>query len=227
MELLNLKQGSEEWLAVRLSHFTASEAPIMMGASKHMSRDDLLTYKTTKVEEEVGYFTQKIYDKGHEVEEMARPIAERILGEDLFPVTGALMVEGLPLLASFDGLTMMEDKGFEHKQFNAEKAKNLESSQEIQSEHYWQLEQQMLVSEAESILFMMSDGTETNNVHLFYQSVPQRRAALIAGWKQFQKDLENHEPKVYEPELEAEAIMDLPALTVQLVGEVKVSELLS
>lgn len=224
MEILNLTQGSEEWLAIRLSHFTASEAPIMMGASKHMSRDDLLTYKTTQIEEEVSYFTQKIYDKGHEVEALARPIAERILGEDLYPVTGVLMVEDLPFLASFDGLTMMEDTAFEHKQWNQEKAKTVEAK-ELEPEHYWQLEQQLVVSGAEKCLFMMSDGTEENIVYMVYTSVPERRAQLIAGWKQFQKDLEGYEPKVYAPEPEAEAIMDLPALTVQLVGQVKESNL--
>tara|TARA_R110002049_G_scaffold282589_2_gene462433 strand:+ start:9663 stop:11348 length:1686 start_codon:yes stop_codon:yes gene_type:complete len=225
MEILhNLVQGSDAWLAIRLSHFTASEAAIMMGASKHMSRDDLLTYKTTQIEEEVGYFTQKIYDKGHEVEALARPIAERILGEELYPVTGALMVEGLPFLASFDGLTMMEDTSFEHKQWNKEKAKTVEAK-ELEPEHYWQLEQQLLVSGAEKSMFVMSDGTEENMVHMFYKSVPERRDQLIAGWKQFQKDLENYEPTAYAPEPEAEAIMDLPALTVQLVGQVKESNL--
>ena len=196
----------------------------MMSASKHMSRDDLLAYKTTQIEEEVGYFTQKIYDKGHEVEALARPIAERILGEDLYPVTGVLMVEDLPLLASFDGLTMMEDTAFEHKQLNQEKAKTV-TDEELAPEHYWQLEHQLLVSGAEKSMFVMSDGTEENMVHTFYVSVPERRAKLIAGWKQFQKDLESYQPKVYQEKPEAEAIMDLPALTVQLVGEVKQSNL--
>jgi len=225
MELLNLVQGTDEWLAARLSHFTASEAPIMMGASSHMSRDDLLKYKTTTIQEEVSYFTQLIFDKGHKLEEMARPIAEKILHEELYPVTGKLEVEGLPLLASFDGLDLMEEAGFEHKQWNEEKAKKLDSSQKIQPEHFWQLEQQLLVSGAEMILFMMSDGTEVNNVYLKYASVPERRAELIAGWKQFQKDLDGYTPVEYTPAPEANAIMELPSLSIQLVGEVKGSNL--
>lgn len=224
MKILNLVQGSEEWKAIRLTHFTASEAPIMMGVSPHMSRDDLLAYKTTQNEKEVSYWTQKIYDKGHEVEAKARPIAERLLGEDLYPVTGAERIESMPLLASFDGLTMMEDKCFEHKQFNQEKAAKLNDG-EVLPEHYWQIEQQLLVSGAESCMFMISDGTESNMEYVFYHSVPERRAALIAGWKQFQKDLENYVPKVYEEMPEAEAIMDLPALSIQLVGQVKESNL--
>lgn len=224
MKILNLVQGSEEWKAIRLSHFTASEAPIMMGASSHMSRDDLLTYKTTQNEKEVSRFTQFIFDKGHELEALARPIAESILGDDLYPVTGALMVEDLPLLASFDGLTMMEDVAFEHKQWNKEKAEKLERG-EFLPEHYWQMEQQLLVSGADNCMFMFSDGTENNMICKAYISNPKRRAQLIAGWKQFQKDLENHQPTVYQEKPEAEAIMDLPALTIQLVGEVKQSNL--
>lgn len=222
--LHNLVQGSEEWLAVRLSHLTASEAPMVMSASPHMSRDDLLAYKTTQNEKEVSYWTQKIYDNGHEVEAKARPIAESILGEELYPVTGCLEVEGLPLLASFDGLTMMEDISFEHKQFNKEKAAKLKAG-EFLPEHFWQLEHQLLVSGAESCFFMISDGTEENMVYQKYESVPERRAQLIAGWKQFQKDLENYVPKVYEEAPEPEAIMDLPALSIQLVGQVKESNL--
>jgi len=218
MKTLDLQQGSEEWLAVRLSHFTASEAPVMMGVSPYMSRDDLLSYKTTQNEKEVSYWTQKIYDKGHEVEALARPIAERILGEDLYPVTGALMFEGLPLLASFDGLTMMEDTSFEHKQWNQEKAAKIAETMDVEPVHYWQLEHQLLVSNSEQALFMMSDGTEKNEIHVYYRSEPERRAQLIAGWKQFQKDLENYEPKVYQEAPEPEAVKDLPAITYRMNG---------
>lgn len=223
--LHNLVQGSEEWKAVRLSHFTASEAPVMMGASPHMSRDDLLAYKATQNEKEVSYWTQKIYDKGHEVEALARPIAESILGEELYPVTGCLEVEDLPLLASFDGLNMMETINWEHKQWNATKAAKIAETGELGEEYFWQVEHQLLVSGAEKTMFTMSDGTEENKVFRLYRSVPERRAQLIAGWKQFQKDLENYVPKVYEEMPEPEAIMDLPALSIQLVGQVKESNL--
>lgn len=225
MELLNLQQGSDEWLAVRLSHFTASEAPIMMGASPHMSRDDLLTYKTTQIQEEVDCFTQKIYDKGHELEALARPLAETIIGTELYPVTGRDDIEGMPLLASFDGLDMMEQQGFEHKQWNESKAISIAESGELFPEYYWQLEHQLLVSGADYILFVMSDGTEDNFVSLKYQSDPDRRKQLIAGWNQFQKDLVGYVPAEYIPAPEGKAPRELPALSIQLVGQVTGSNL--
>ena len=225
MKILKLIQGSPEWLATRLSHFTASEAAIMMGASPHMTRDDLLTYKTTQVQEEVDYFTQKIYDQGHDLEEAARPIAEGILGLELYPVTGSLDVEGLPLLASFDGLDMMHEVGFEHKQWNQEKAAKMAASGEVLEEYCWQLEQQLLVADAEYILFVMSDGTEDNLVSIRYSSEPKRRKQLIAGWTQFKKDLVGYVPKEYKPAAVGEVPDQLPSLSIQLMGEVKSSNL--
>lgn len=225
MELLKLIQGSPEWLATRLSHFTASEAAIMMGDSPHMSRDELLTYKTTTVQEEVDSFTQRIYDKGHALEEMARPIVERIIGQDLYPVTGRLDVDGLPLLGSYDGLTMMQDLVFEHKQWNAEKAKVMSETNSVLLEYAWQLEQLLLVSDAKEAVFVMSDGAEDNFVLIRYESIVERRAKLIAGWKQFAKDLVGYEPKEYKPAAVGTVPDQLPSLSIQLMGEVKSSNL--
>lgn len=226
METLNLIQGSAEWLATRLNYFTASEAAVMMGDSPHMSRDDLLTYKKTTVQAEVDHWTQKIYDKGHALEKQVLPIVEKILGKDLYPVTGAAEVEGLPLLASFDGLDMMEEAGFEHKQWNAAKAAQMRESSEVLPEYVWQLEHQLLVSGAQFILFVMSDGTEENMLRLHYESDPELRARLIAGWKQFAADLQNHVPAEYLPAPEAKAIKELPALHITLVGQVRNSNLI-
>jgi predicted phage-related endonuclease len=226
METLNLIQGSAEWLATRLNYFTASEAAVMMGDSPHMSRDDLLTYKKTTVQAEVDHWTQKIYDKGHALEKQVLPIVERILGKDLYPVTGAAEIDGLPLLASFDGLDMMEEAGFEHKQWNAAKAAQMRESSEVLPEYVWQLEHQLLVSGAQFILFVMSDGTESNWFELRYESLPERRAQLIAGWKQFAEDLETHVPAEYLPAPQAKAIKELPALHISLVGQVRNSNLI-
>lgn len=226
MKTLNLVQGSSAWHAVRLNHFTASEAPIMMGASPHMSRDDLLTYKKTTVQAEVDHWTQKIYDKGHALEKLALPLAEMIIGADLYPVTGSAEISGLPLLASFDGLDMLEETGFEHKQWNAAKAAQMRESGNVLPEYVWQLEHQLLVSGAASILFVMSDGTPDKWYQIHYSADPALREQLIAGWKQFAKDLETHEPKQYAAAPEAKAIKELPALQISLVGQVRNSNLI-
>lgn len=228
MQTLNLIQGSDEWKAIRLECLTASEAPIMMGVSPHMSRDDLLKYKTTGDEQEISRYQQIIFDKGHAYEAMARPLAEQRCfgGDELFPLTGQLIVDGMRMLASYDGLIMpMQNKSWEHKQFNKELYELVQSGGELEPKHYWQLEHQAIVGELEEVVFTVSDGTDDNKADLIYIPRPERRAELIAHWKQFVADLENYQPQVYMPAPAARVIEQLPALAVQLAGEVKQSNI--
>ena len=224
MRVLNLTQGSDDWIAARLECFTASEAPAMMGASKYMSRDELLHMKSTGETKPVTSFQQKIFDKGHSTEAMARPIIEEIIEEDLYPVTGIL--ENTKLLASFDGLTLMEDIVFEHKMWNETLAENVRNEQ-LEPQYYWQLEQQLLVSGAEDVIFVVSDGTKDKmeTMYYHYRSVPSRRSELLMGWDQFEKDLENYTPPVKVEKVKANQVEELPTLMVELTGQVNNSNL--
>ena len=215
MKAINLKQGTDQWVQFRLTHLTASEAPIMMGTSKYMSRDDLLTYKKTKEPAVVNRFQQVIFDKGHEAERMARPIVEKNIGEELYPVVGTEEIDGLPLLVSLDGITMCEETIFEHKQFNKELFEIVKNKKPLPPNIYWQIEQQLLVSGAKKCIFVCSDGTEDNFAQCEYVAVRGRSKKLIDGWKQFVKDLESHVPQIYE-KVEPETIRDLPAITYNI-----------
>ena len=219
MKTLNLQQGSDEWSAIRAKHFTASEAPAMLGMSKYMSRQELLRQKATGYIPEVDSAKQRLFDKGHEAEAAARPIVEEIIGDELFPVTGSLEFDGLPLLASFDGLTMSEDIVWENKLFNASLVNDIESG--ALDNHYWpQLEQQLLVSGAVKAYFTTSDGTPENTVGMWYQSVPKRRAQLIAGWKQFAEDLANYQHVEVIQAAVAAPTEGFGALVLQVEGRV-------
>jgi hypothetical protein len=217
MKHINVTQGSEAWLKLRKDFFTASEAPMMMGDHKNISRNQLLDAKkgwTTIVDE----YLQKLFDKGHATEEAARPLAAADVGEDLFPVTGSLEVEGLALLASFDGLTMFDDVCFEHKLFNKTLAENVLNNV-LEPHYYWQLEQQLLVSGAEKCFFVTSDGTKDNWQAMYYVSVPERREALIKGWKQFAIDLESHEPQAkVEKAVTSGPVRELPSINYKING---------
>ena len=85
MKVHNVQQGTPEWHALRASHFTASEAPAMMGASKFQTRNDLLAMKKTGIVPDVTPQQQAAFDKGHATEEMARPLTEEDIGEELYP----------------------------------------------------------------------------------------------------------------------------------------------
>lgn len=221
MKILNLVQGSEEWHAHRAKHFNASDAAAMMGVSKYKTRQQLLREYATGFTKDVDAATQARFDKGHAAEAAARPIAEAMLGEALYPVTGVAEVDGLQLSASFDGLIMTEETSWEHKLLNQRIVAQMQV-RELEAEYYWQLEHQQLVSGAEKTLFTTSDGTEENAHHIFYASIPERRAELIAGWKQFAEDLANYQHVEAAPEVVAAPVVDLPAVSVQVSGAIAI-----
>ena len=224
MKTHNLVQNTPEWHQVRAKHFTASEAPALIGVSPYMNRTELLTLKKTGVAKEVDEFTQRRFDQGHAVEEKARAFAEEIIGEELYPITGSVNLEGLDLLASFDGLTMMQDIAWEHKLLNEKLDESL--AQGIIPDQYKpQLEQQLLISGADKTLFMASDGTTERMRYAWYKSDPTLRDQLIASWKQFQDDLKTFEPPQSEVTHETERMEDLPALIVKVSGEITSSNL--
>ena len=236
MRVYNLRQGSDEWHALRASvDGAASEAPVMMGASKKMRRDELLAMKKLGIEREISEYVQRfIFPQGHEAEALARPLVEVILETDLYPVTGTREVEGLTLLASLDGTTDFEDTLFdeeiwipspgdllfEHKLWNQSLVAMVNAGEVDDPEKYWQLEQQALVTGVYRIKFVVSDGTETNMVHCWYKSQPERRKQLIRGWHQFVSDLKDYEhiEKVIKPE--AKVVRNLPTPSIRINGEI-------
>lgn len=220
MKVHNVQQGTPEWLALRASHFTASEAPAMMGASKFQTRNDLLVMKKTGIVPDVTPQQQAAFDRGHATEEMARPLAEEDIGEELYPIVGT----SGNLLASMDGATMLGDVLFEHKLWNEKVATQIRAG-ELEPHYYWQLEQQLLVSGAERVLFVCSDGTRDKYVSMEYTPVPGRREALIAGWAQFEQDLGEFEVKEAKVEVIGAAPDQLPALRIEVTGMVTASNL--
>lgn len=223
MKIHEVVQGSDEWHALRAECNTASEAPVMAAVSKQMKRNELLSAKYTGESKEVSWWVQRfLFDKGHAAEASARPIAERIAGEDLYPIT-ATSDDHPWLLASFDGCTMLEDVIFEHKLINDELRT---ATVETLPEHYKvQMDQQLAVSGAEKCLFMASDGTEDDCNWFWYETTPERIASLMAGWEQFKADLEAYEPQEQKVAPQGETPDKLPALSIQMTGGVQASNL--
>lgn len=220
MQIHNVPQGSPEWLALRSNYFTASEAPAMMGASKYQSRTDLLAQKKTGIVPEVGAAQQKLFDRGHATEALARAIIETQIGEDLFPVVAT---EG-NLLASVDGMDMLGNVLFEHKLWNESLAARVRAG-ELDPHYFWQLEQQLLVTGADRVIFACSDGTEQNLVQMEYRPEPGRREQLLAGWRQFEADLASFQPAPAAAQVVGSAPDSLPALRIEVTGMVTASNL--
>lgn len=220
MKIHNVAQGSIDWHNLRADHFTASEAPAMMGASKYQTRTELLAAKKSGISPEVTSSQQRIFDKGHAAEAGARPIAEEQIGEELYPI---VCTEG-NLLASLDGATMLGDTIFEHKLWNESLAAQVRAG-DLEPHYYWQLEQQLLVSGAEKAIFVCSDGTRENFVSMEYRPVHGRAEQLLAGWKQFEQDLAEFVPTESAPVVIGKAPDELPALRIELTGMVTGSNL--
>lgn len=224
----DLVQGSPEWLAYRKDHFNASDAPAMMGVSPYKTRAQLLHEMHTGLTAEVDAATQRRFDDGHRFEALARPIAAKILGEDLYPVTGSA---GL-LSASYDGLTMLEDVAFEHKTLNDELRSVMVDGCDgdaLPMHYQVQMEQQCMVAECPNVLFMASvwDGeTLIEERHCWYTSNPQLADKIRAGWDQFALDLAAYVPPAA---VEAKPIgrtpENLPALRIEVTGQVTASNL--
>ncbi len=223
----DVQQGTNQWHSLRADHFTASEAPAMMGVSPYLSRDELLKQKALRlVDAEIDSHKAALFQAGHDAEAGYRPIAEAQIDDDLYNITGTRDVDGLPLLASFDGLTMDRTIGFEHKLWSGKVAAQLADTGEPAPHHYWQLEQQLLVSGAKRIMFATSDGTAGRSAWVWYESKPERRAQLIAGWKQFAADLAVWAPAEAKPAPVVGKTPDnLPALLIQVTGAVTASNL--
>jgi len=224
MKILEIVQGSSEWLAARRNYCTASEASAMMGCHPTIKRSELLRMKATGDEKEYSQWVEEVlFARGHEVEALARPIAEKIIGEELYPCTAT--DDAGELLASFDGLTMDETICCEIKQLNKEKVAQVEAVIVPECD-YWQCIQQLAVAEAEKCLYVVSDGTEEGTVHCWLDRDPDAEAKLRGSWAQFQRDLLTYEHRPEEaPKPIGRSPENLPALRIEVQGSVAASNL--
>lgn len=234
MKIHELTQGSPEWLAYRAQHFNASDAPAMMGCSPYKTRAKLLREMHTGVAADVDIATQKRFDNGHRAEALARPLAEQIVGEDLYPVTGS---EGR-LSASFDGLTLDESTVFEHKALNAEIRAAFDlidglvgggddaPGRLLPIHHRVQMEQQLHVSGAGRALFLATewsaDGELIEQRSVWYLPDDELRGQILAGWAQFERDLQAYVLPDTPAPAAAEPMESLPAVAVRMDGSLVV-----
>lgn len=226
----NLIQGSQEWHSYRAAHDNASDAPAMMGVSSYKTRDQLIAERATGIVPEVDAATQRLFDSGHRFEALARPLAEKIIGEELYPCTGSEN-ETSRLSASFDGLTMLEDVAFEHKRLNKRLREALAvpdcTGADLPMEYQIQMEQQCAVSCCERVLFMASEWDDQDQLieemHCWYTPNLELRAQIVAGWEQFHKDVAAYVPPEAKPmKIVAEPVEALPAVFGKVSGDLAI-----
>lgn len=224
MREVDVQQGTPEWHAHRAKTHNASDAPAMMGASPYVSRTELVRRVATGIVPEVDPATQRRFDDGHRVEPALRALAESLTGEEFFPVV-AVSGDGY-LGASFDGVTMDEEIIFEGKQSNASKIADIERDV-IPPVDYWQIVHQFAVAEkAVTCLYLVGDGSKSGTAHMVIDrdrvkhDIPKLRAA----WEQLDKDVAAYAPEPAAPIVVAAPVTALPAVTVQIDGQIAVRE---
>ena len=219
MKIIDCVQGTPEWHEARRTHYrTASTASAMMGARG--SRSATIRQAATGIEPEVSDWVKaNLFDPGHEIEAMARPMAEEIIGEALYPVT-ATTDDGY-LLASFDGITMGEDVAWECKSWNEDKVCRMLADGLVPLEDRYQVMQQLAVMGLGSrVLYMVTDGTTENCEILWAIATGNEYATLAPHWAQFDLDVENYAHVEPSPTLVGEVISALPSVFVQVEGRV-------
>lgn len=236
MQIVSLTQGSQAWHQHRAQHWNASDAPAMMGCSSYKTRSELVRELATGIAPEADAATERRFADGHRFEALARPLAEEIIGEELSPCVGT---EG-KLSASFDGLTFMNDVGFEHKSLNqglrdafadidtvAPEYREAKAGRLLPLQYQVQMEQQAAVAGCERILFMATkwtpDGTLLEQLHCWYTPNPELRTQILAGWEQLALEVAAYVPaESGAAPVVAEPVESLPAVAVQLQGSLAV-----
>lgn len=226
MNAVDLIQGSAEWHAHRAQHDNASDAPAMMGCSPYETRTEALHRLATGITPVVDAATQARFAEGHRCEALARPLAEAIIGEPLYPVTGTKGRRS----ASFDGLTLSERKNFEHKMLNDRlRAVMVDgcTGADLPLDYRVQMEQQSEISGCEETLFMATKwkgDTLLEERHCWYKPDLALREQINAGWDQFNKDRASYVPLEVIDKPVAKVVTSLPSVSVQVSGALVVRD---
>ena len=217
----NLVQGSDAWHEFRFNHYGASEAAAMLNISKTVQRNELLRLKKTGTKKEFSDYVQKfVLDHGHKVEGLARPIIEKQIGEELYPITAS---DG-DFSCSCDGIVMGGETVWEHKQFSQSLFDSIASG-ELPEEHWPQCQQVLMITGAKKLIFTVSDGTNENIESMDVYPDQEKFNKIIAGWAQFDKDVAEYVPVEFSEKPSADTIESLPSASIQARGEIVVSNL--
>lgn len=225
MRLIEVEQGSEDWLALKARHHGASEAGVMMGCHPSITRAELVRMKATCDSKEFGAWVQaNLLDKGLALEATARSLAETRLG--LLDLAPAVAIDDDDyLMASLDGLDLNGDVGWEHKSWNAALAALMRAGT-IPDYIRWQLEHQAYVCYLDSIWLTCSDGGDRHE-DLLFRPDAVRQQRLLTAWHQFDVDVEayqaKHQPTVIP--VIGTAVRALPTLAIEIIGEVRTSNI--
>lgn len=178
-KIVDLKQGTPEWLAYRKKKRTATDVAAIMGHSPYQTALEVYSEKLSKKIKPIDPEKEFIFSLGHKTEEAARTEYSLITGAEMRPICVESTVHE-SLFASLDGLYEEENRAIEVKLVGKdalEKAKDhtLPMSERLHYHHYLQIQAQLLV-------------LDSNEMDIFYVDPKKNKVILTVS-----KDVETQE----------------------------------
>jgi len=189
MKVLNIKQGSPEWLQSRRESFNASETPALFECSPFVPRNPLELAHIKYGDLEV--FQNEAMRAGNENEQWIREYVEKETGETFSPLVG-VWDEDERFRASFDGINFDGDTVLEIK-YSRHTHEALRRG-EIPRHYMIQMQHQLLVSGAERAIFAVAHP-DTKEVIIRDDITPQRQMMdeIVSRWIEFEKEYKGKE----------------------------------
>ena len=205
MYLVNLEQGSADWLEWRMGGIGGSDAPIIMGVSPYQKREDLLSKKIVRRFGAVRKTNNGKTDamlRGLEKEPMVRDTYNRRTGRDLQPQCG--IHDKLKWMrASFDGL-LIPDYSLVLEIKCPNKNDHSSAIEGLVPTHYWpQMQHLLAVSGGQKLHYLSWSENRFFGERHFAKVVvlpdPAYQAELIEAEKMFVDDMKKGRAKLKNP----------------------------
>lgn len=163
MKIIDLEQGSKEWLKWRLTRHTATDSPVCLGVSPYKTKRDLF-FEKMGLGEAVDTSKEYIFAQGHKAEAFLRDYIRETLGYDFAPIC-AESSEIPYMAASLDG--HIPGVGVaEMKLMGTSAIKSIiaKGAGEIPEHYMIQVQHQMYVAQEEKAFFSCFDNKKTGHV---------------------------------------------------------------
>lgn len=193
MRLVELVQGSPEWLAWRETRYTASQAPSVMGVNPWFPRNAYELYRLRTGQEEVKVTAAMI--AGQDAEPRIRELVEAELGFTGRAICVERDVDGVPLAASLDWLSGDNSLIIDFKR--PMKGSESEAWQKVESGHYdWQLLHQLACcpEAVKAAVAIYAHDLDQIKLTPYVIRDDPRLEQLIETWKLYHSYVERMEP---------------------------------
>ena len=209
-----IEQGSELWHEMRATRLGASEVSAALGMSQFMPKNMRELVEVKKGIRKV--YCNSAMQLGNKKEARARELAEVALDDVFEPQT----FYNDELIASLDGLNFDGTVGIEIKTSD-------KSIDELSTQYYWQIQQQLFLSGAKKI-YLVAYRAETDAIEISepHTLKPDTKEILERVAKEFQEAMANYQPTKIDPKAERYFELAMQKAEIEIEMEMLKSELI-